>query len=146
MTQEMFGLPSSPNPIDPRSPRSPPNFKVVTLKQVDPSDKYSPHFLVMTIHKLVIWYSFDRPVAFYSPRAKKGVVVRGLDSKRDMHAAQASMHMKRYVHNQGYKVAEMSLRSVQKFDSLLEDEIKKEIIHTSSEIMRNTLGVERSEV
>ena len=35
-----------------------------------------------------------------------------------------------------------TLRSEQKFHKLLVEEIKKEIIHTSSEIMSSTLGVD----
>ena len=111
---------------------------LLDLSVADQSDKYAPHFLKLKINLLEIWFSFDRPIAFASRAYREAAVLMGSSHNSDMHAHKAAHTIRNCYGSSGYK----SMRSEQKFHKLLADEVKKEIIHTSSEVMSSTLGVD----
>ena len=119
--------------------------ELLDLKVADQTDKYASHFLKLRLHKLDIWFSFDKPIAF-SGRGMSAVL-QGVGHNSDMHSFKAAAtiradksaskaELKQIPEKGGHK----SMRSEAKFNKLLTDEIKKEIIHTSSEVMSSTLG------
>ena len=111
--------------------------RLFNLSVVDQTDKYAPHFLRLRLNKLEIWLSFDEPIAFAGRNGSAVLQGKDLGHNRDMHSFKAGTILRTgdYIHIK-------SMRSTQKFHKLLADEIKKEIIHTSSEVMSSTFGVD----
>lgn len=105
------------------------------LGVADQTDKYAPHFLRLKINKLQIWFSFEEPVAFAGRNG--GAVLQGAGHQQDMHAFKAG----NILHGDKKKYGNhKTMKSKPRFYKLLADEVKKEIIHTSSEVMSSTLG------
>ena len=111
--------------------------RLFDLNVVDQTDKYAPHFLRLQLNRLEVWFSFDEPIAFAGRNGSAVLQGKDIGHNRDMHSFKAGTILRTgdYHHIK-------SMRSQQKFHKLLADEIKKEIIHTSSEVMSSTLGVE----
>lgn len=107
------------------------------LNVVDQTDKYAPHFLRLKLNKLEIWTSFDEPIAFAGRNGSAILQGKDIGHNRDMHSFKAGTILRT---SEKYNGNIKSMRSQQKFHKLLTDEIKKEIIHTSSEVMSSTLG------
>ena len=107
----------------------------IKLRTVDQQDRHAPHFLELTINQMKIWFSFDAPVAFKARTGEAGVCFDKLNNNQNVHA-----HKAHDIINEGKRTH--SFMSVLKFNKTMLTELKKEIIHTSSEVMRTAFGVD----
>ncbi len=115
---------------------------VFTLTQADKHDKYSPHFLLLRINEMRIFTSFETPVAFRARNGKAGVLF-GTGHNQDMHAHKAASTLKTWhIATSGTPVAPKKFNSKIKFEIELMTELKKELVHASSEIMKEAFGID----
>jgi hypothetical protein len=116
----------------------------ISLRVVDQSDRHAPHFLELTINQMKIWFSFDVPIGFKTRTYKSAVLfIDDLNSNQMIHAYKVQNLLntgKRTgtgILSPSDKLA--TFKSKDNFIKELMNELKKEIIHTSSEVMQTTL-------
>lgn len=112
---------------------------IISLKVVDQHDRHAPHFLELTINQMRIWFSFDVPIGFKTRTHKSAVMFADLNSNQTVHAYKVQHSLIGQATSPGKVLSEISFKSKNKFLKELMTELKKEIIHTSSEVMQTTL-------
>uniref|UniRef100_A0A6M3L946 Uncharacterized protein n=1 Tax=viral metagenome TaxID=1070528 RepID=A0A6M3L946_9ZZZZ len=105
----------------------------IKLKTVDQQDRHAPHFLELTINQMKIWFSFDMPIAFKARTGEAGACFDKLNNNQAVHAHKAHVIIGKQAR---------SFKSTLSFNKAMLSELKKEIIHTSSEVMRTVFGVD----
>ena len=105
----------------------------ISLKVVDQHDRHAPHFLELTINQMKIWFSFDEPIGFLGRTACGILKGLTLNNHQEVHSYKIESHFK------GRRSLCRTFRLKYEFTNSLMTELKKEIIHTSSEVMQTTL-------